>query len=190
MPAAAQIVLKDGRSGTNPDLRAALGAPTAHGPAARARGPQRRRRRASRRSRAGRADCAAKAAQGARRQSSTALRQIPDVSGGFVVMDPKTGRVFALVGGWSFQQSQFNRATQAKRQPGSAIKPFVYLTALQNGLHPVERRRGRADLEMPQGPGLPPWQPGQLRGRLRRRDHAAKTRWSIRAIWRPRGSRR
>ena len=46
-----------------------------------------------------------------------ALRQVPDVSGGTVVMDPKTGRVFAMVGVWSFRQSQFDRATQAKRQP-------------------------------------------------------------------------
>ena len=65
-----------------------------------------------------------------------ALRQIPDVSGGVVVMDPKTGRVFALVGGWSFQQSQFNRVTQAKRQPGSAFKPFVYRHRAAERLHP------------------------------------------------------
>src|SRR5206468_102616 len=73
------------------------------------------------------------AAQPAAGPARYALRQLPDVSGGVVVMDPKTGRINALVGGWSFQQSQFNRTTQAKRQPGSAFKPFVYVTALANG---------------------------------------------------------
>ncbi len=65
------------------------------------------------------------------------LRQLPDVSGGMVVMDPHTGRVLALVGGLSFEQSQFNRATQAKRQPGSSFKPFVYMAALENGYTPA-----------------------------------------------------
>lgn len=65
------------------------------------------------------------------------LRQIPDVSGGMVVMDPHTGRVLALVGGLSFDQSQFNRATQAKRQPGSSFKPFVYMAALEEGYTPA-----------------------------------------------------
>jgi len=92
-----------------------------------------------------------------------ALRQIPDVSGGVVVMDPKTGRVFALVGGWSFQQSQFDRATQAKRQPGSAFKPFVYVTALEKGFTPLSVVDD-APIELPQGPGLPPWQPVNYEG--------------------------
>src|SRR3546814_7307799 len=52
------------------------------------------------------------------------LRQPPKVQGGFVAMDPNTGRVLAMVGGFSYAQSEFNRATQAKRQPGSAFKPF------------------------------------------------------------------
>ncbi len=65
------------------------------------------------------------------------LRQIPDVSGGLVAMDPHTGRVLALVGGLSFEQSQFNRATQAKRQPGSSFKPFVYMAALEEGYTPA-----------------------------------------------------
>lgn len=65
------------------------------------------------------------------------LRQLPDVSGGMVVMDPHTGRVLALVGGLSFEQSQFNRATQAKRQPGSSFKPFVYMAALEEGYTPA-----------------------------------------------------
>jgi penicillin-binding protein 1A len=92
-----------------------------------------------------------------------ALRQIPDVGGGVVLMDPKTGRVFAIVGGWSFQQSQFNRVTQAKRQPGSAFKPFVYVTALQNGFTPWSVVED-APLALPQGPGLPPWQPVNYEG--------------------------
>src|SRR4051794_9042965 len=64
------------------------------------------------------------------------LRQIPEVSGAMVVMDPWTGRVLAMVGGFSFDQSQFNRATQAYRQPGSSFKPIVYSAALDNGYTP------------------------------------------------------
>ena len=54
-------------------------------------------------------------------------------------LDPTTGRVLAMVGGWSFEGSQFNRATQAQRQPGSSFKPFVYLTALEKGISPSQR---------------------------------------------------
>jgi penicillin-binding protein 1A len=64
------------------------------------------------------------------------LRQIPEVSGGMVAMDPWTGRVLAMSGGFSFDQSQFNRATQAYRQPGSSFKPLVYSAALDNGYTP------------------------------------------------------
>ena len=64
------------------------------------------------------------------------LRQIPEVSGSIVAMDPHTGRVLAMVGGFSFDQSEFNRASQAYRQPGSSFKPFVYATALDNGYTP------------------------------------------------------
>jgi len=67
------------------------------------------------------------------------LRQIPQVQGALVSLDPTTGRVLAMVGGWSFDQSQFNRATQAQRQPGSSFKPFVYLTALERGISPSQR---------------------------------------------------
>ncbi len=67
------------------------------------------------------------------------LRQIPEVNGGLIAMDPHTGRVLALVGGYSFKQNQFNRATQAYRQPGSAFKPFVYAAALDNGFTPVSQ---------------------------------------------------
>jgi len=65
------------------------------------------------------------------------LRQAPKVQGGLVAMDPHTGRVLAMVGGFSFAQSEFNRATQAERQPGSAFKPFVYAAALDNGYTPA-----------------------------------------------------
>ncbi|HEV7435741.1 MAG TPA: penicillin-binding protein 1A [Pseudorhizobium sp.] len=65
------------------------------------------------------------------------LRQPPKVQGGFVAMDPNTGRVLAMVGGFSYGQSEFNRATQAMRQPGSAFKPFVYAAALDNGYTPA-----------------------------------------------------
>lgn len=64
------------------------------------------------------------------------LRQIPEISGAMMAMDPYTGRVFSMVGGFSFDQSEFNRATQALRQPGSSFKPFVYATALDNGYTP------------------------------------------------------
>lgn len=65
-----------------------------------------------------------------------ALRQVPAVNGGMVVMDPHTGRVQAMVGGFSFGLSEFNRATQANRQPGSTFKPFVYAAAIDNGYTP------------------------------------------------------
>jgi penicillin-binding protein 1A len=64
------------------------------------------------------------------------LRQIPEISGAMMAMDPYTGRVFSMVGGFSYDQSEFNRATQALRQPGSSFKPFVYATALDNGYTP------------------------------------------------------
>ena len=67
------------------------------------------------------------------------LRQIPEVEGALVSLDPRTGRVLALVGGWSHAISQFDRATQANRQPGSAFKPFVYLTAMEQGISPSQR---------------------------------------------------
>ncbi len=64
------------------------------------------------------------------------LEQVPEVSGALVAMNPHTGRVLAMMGGFSFSDSQFNRATQAKRQPGSSFKPFVYAAALDNGYTP------------------------------------------------------
>lgn len=68
-----------------------------------------------------------------------ALMQIPKVEGALVSMDAHTGRVLAMVGGWSFKESQFNRATQALRQPGSSFKPFVYLDAMEQGIPPSEK---------------------------------------------------
>ncbi|MBI1244434.1 MAG: PBP1A family penicillin-binding protein [Alphaproteobacteria bacterium] len=98
---------------------------------------------------------AAQPASGPRR---FALRQIPNVGGAAVIMDPHTGRVRALVGGWSYEQSQFNRATQAMRQPGSSFKPFVYLPALESGFTPASLILD-APIVVDQGPGLPPWRP-------------------------------
>jgi penicillin-binding protein 1A len=72
----------------------------------------------------------------ANRQGEYRLRQIPEVSGACVAMDPFTGRVLAMVGGFSYDQSEFNRATQAQRQPGSSFKPFIYAAALDNGYTP------------------------------------------------------
>ncbi len=71
-------------------------------------------------------------------QSVVALMQIPVVEGAIVTMNARTGRVMALVGGWSFQASQFDRATQALRQPGSSFKPFVYLQAMEQGISPSQ----------------------------------------------------
>src|SRR3979411_2711222 len=86
------------------------------------------------------------------------LRQLPEVSGAMVVMDPWTGRVLAMVGGFSFDQSQFNRATQAYRQPGSSFKPIVYSSALDNGYTPST---GVVDapIESAQGQGGGAWVP-------------------------------
>jgi penicillin-binding protein 1A len=86
------------------------------------------------------------------------LRQIPAVSGALVALDPHNGRVLALSGGFSFAMSQFDRATQANRQIGSAIKPFVYLTAMDHGFTPSSVLMD-APLEVDQGPGMPKWRP-------------------------------
>jgi penicillin-binding protein 1A len=87
-----------------------------------------------------------------------ALRQIPEVEGALVALDPHTGRVLAMVGGYSYDKSQFNRATQAYRQPGSAFKPFVYLAALDSGYTPSTLILD-APFVIDQGPGLPKWRP-------------------------------
>ena len=87
-----------------------------------------------------------------------ALKQLPEVNGGIVVMDPFTGRVLALSGGFSFKKSEFNRATQALRQPGSAFKPFIYALALENGYTPSTLILD-APLVLEQGYDLKVWKP-------------------------------
>jgi penicillin-binding protein 1A len=91
------------------------------------------------------------------------LRQIPEADGALVAMDPHTGRVLAMSGGFSFARSQFNRATQAMRQPGSAYKPFVYLAAMEAGYTPATLVLD-APFVMDQGPGLPKWKPKNYTG--------------------------
>ncbi|MBD1139408.1 penicillin-binding protein, partial [Pelagibacterales bacterium SAG-MED46] len=86
------------------------------------------------------------------------LMQLPKVNGGIVVMDPYTGRVLALSGGFSFKKSEFNRATQALRQPGSAFKPFVYALALENNYTPTSLILD-APLVLEQGEDLKMWKP-------------------------------
>jgi len=86
------------------------------------------------------------------------LKQLPKINGAIVVMDPYTGRVLAMSGGFSFKLSEFNRATQAKRQPGSAFKPIVYATALENGFTPSTLVLD-APFVMDQGQGLKTWKP-------------------------------
>ena len=70
------------------------------------------------------------------KKNKWSLKQLPKINGAIVVMDPYTGRVLAMAGGFSFKLSEFNRATQAQRQPGSAFKPIVYAAALENGFNP------------------------------------------------------
>lgn len=86
------------------------------------------------------------------------LQQIPEAEAGMAVMDPHTGKVLALVGGFSFAKSQFNRATQAYRQTGSSFKPFVYLTALELGYSPTDLILD-APFVLDQGEGMPKWKP-------------------------------
>jgi penicillin-binding protein 1A len=89
---------------------------------------------------------------------SYGLRQLPDVDGSIVALDPHTGRILAMSGGYSYERSQFNRVTQAMRQPGSAFKPFVYLAALDHGYTPSTLILD-APFVIDQGPGLPKWRP-------------------------------
>ena len=86
------------------------------------------------------------------------LKQLPKANGGIVVMDPFTGRVYALSGGFSFKKSEFNRATQALRQPGSAFKPFIYALALENNFSPTTLILD-APLVLEQGIDLKMWKP-------------------------------
>ena len=91
-------------------------------------------------------------------KNNFALRQLPQINGGIVAMDPFTGRVVALSGGFSFTKSEFNRATQALRQPGSAFKPFIYALALENGYTPSSLILD-APLVLEQGSDLKMWKP-------------------------------
>jgi penicillin-binding protein 1A len=86
------------------------------------------------------------------------LKQIPDVNGAFLVMDPHTGRILAMMGGYVDAVNQFNRATQAQRQPGSIMKTFGYITALENGLTPATMIMDEP-ISLDQGGGLPPYEP-------------------------------
>ncbi len=96
-------------------------------------------------------------------EHSFALRQVPVVQGAIIALDPHTGRVYAMTGGFSTKISQFNRATQAMRQPGSAFKPFVYMAALDRGFTPATII-SNVPSEYYQGPGLPLWRPENYGG--------------------------
>jgi penicillin-binding protein 1A len=111
------------------------------------------------------------------------LRQLPEVSGAMVAMDPWTGRVVAMVGGFSFDQSQFNRATQAYRQPGSTFKPLVYSAAMDNGYTPSTIMID-GPIEIDQGQGAGVWRPenfsvGSYRGPITLRE---ALKWSINTV--------
>ena len=87
-----------------------------------------------------------------------ALRQVPAINGAIVAIDPHTGRVYAMSGGFDYEMSEFNRATQARRQPGSAFKPFVYLAALESGFTPSTYILD-APFVIDQGAGQGKWKP-------------------------------
>ena len=108
------------------------------------------------------------------------LRQVPEVNGAIVAMDPHTGRVLALSGGFSYASSQFDRAMQAQRQPGSSFKPFVYAAALDNGYTPVSKILD-APVSLPQGPGLADVDAEELREAFPRHGHACAAASSCRA---------
>lgn len=91
-------------------------------------------------------------------QNDYKLQQIPNVNGGIMVVEPYTGRVLAAEGGYDHDVSKFDRTTQAKRQPGSLIKPFVYLAALENGAKPTDMMPD-SPIEIYQGAGMPVWRP-------------------------------
>ena len=94
-----------------------------------------------------------------------ALSQLPAVDGAIVAIDPHTGRLLAMSGGYNYRVSEFNRAVQARRQPGSAFKPFVYLAALDQGYNPTTRILD-APLVVDQGPGKPKWKPANYTKRF------------------------
>ena len=115
--------------------------------------------------------------------SKATLRQIPEVQGSLVCVDPTSGRVLAMVGGFSFEQSQFNRATQAQRQPGSSFKPMVYLTALQAGI-PASQMISNSELSIVTGNTA--YEPENSSGKFSDMfgTHRARLHWSKRP-WTP-----
>ena len=92
------------------------------------------------------------------------LQQIPEINGGIMIIEHETGRVLAAEGGYDFSVSKFDRTTQAKRQPGSLIKPFVYMAALEKGAKP-NYIFDDAPIDVYQGPGLPIWRPKNDNGK-------------------------
>lgn len=98
-------------------------------------------------------------------ESRFRLQQPPKLEGALVAMDPHTGRVLAMVGGFSYAESEFNRATQAYRQPGSSFKPFVYAAALDNGYTPASVVLD-GPLEVNQGGSLGIWAPKNYSGKF------------------------
>lgn len=124
-------------------------------------------------------DVVAVSAKGEGKKLHYALEQIPDVSGAIMAMDPATGRVLAMVGGYPYGDSHFNRATQANRQPGSVFKPFVYLSAMENGFNPSSVIED-GPIAIPTGNRGKVWQPknysGDYLGFLTLRKGLAKSR--------------
>jgi penicillin-binding protein 1A len=94
----------------------------------------------------------------ATKEVNYSLQQIPEIEGALLAIDPHTGRVLAMVGGYDYEKSQFNRSLHARRQPGSAFKPFVYLVALDKGFTPSSLILD-APFVIDQGPDLPKWRP-------------------------------
>ncbi len=111
------------------------------------------------------ADTTREEGSAADRPTTFALRQVPDIEGALVALDPHTGRVLAMMGGFSAERSEFNRATQALRQPGSSFKPFVYLAALENEYTPASIILD-APFVYDQGPGMPKWKPKNYSNRF------------------------
>ena len=107
------------------------------------------------------------------------ITQLPDVESAFVAMDPRTGKVIALVGGFDFQKSKFNHVTQAWRQPGSSFKPFIYSAALEKGLTPMTVVNDAPLFYSADATGGKPWEPknydGQFEGPMSVRRALAKS---------------
>jgi penicillin-binding protein 1A len=99
------------------------------------------------------------------REAHYALRQVPEIEGAIIALNPHTGRVLAIRGGFNYNRSVFNRATQALRQPGSAFKPFVYLAALEDGFTPSSVVLD-APIVIDQGPELGKWKPANYSKRF------------------------